>query len=191
MYNLPTEVAQKFERIGGVGGTPLSQYSPTTAEGARQQLWNQFTSDVLPRISGIEEQIKQRRSDFIMEAEEGVNKAVALSRNTAAVGRESLGIALSPEEERAQERLLQLGGSSAQVSTQNEAVDIADEVNERQAGALLSIQTGLQQEALGELQGAASLKDARLAGDAQRKAQAKASNTATLASVAMIAAMMI
>lgn len=183
MYRLPDDFTSRFS--GGGGAAPI------TAESARQQLWNQFTDDVLPRISGIEEQMKQRRSDFMLEAEEGVNKAIALSRNTAEVGRESLGISLSPEEERAQERLFQLGGASAQVATQNEAVDIADEVNERQAGALLSIQKGLQQEALGELQGAASLKDARLAGDAQRKAQARSSNTATLATVATIAAMMI
>lgn len=157
---------------------------------ASQQLWNQFKEGTLPRLKDIESQLATRQGEFVLEATDSANKAVEMADQQANLSRETLGIKLDSGQQASNERLKQLSLASATTSAQNEAVDVAGEVNKNQAAALTSVQTGLTQEALGNLTGAATLKDARERGDIARDDAAKSANTATAATVVTLAAMM-
>lgn len=193
MINVPenlgvdTNSTIRVSPIGSIG----PRINSSSAAGARQTLWNQFQNTTVPTLREMEHQLKTRQGRFVEEATDSANKAQYMAENQARINREALGIELTPEQAKAQKRLDILGGASSSVAAQNEAVDIAREVNTSQANSLLNIQTGITTEALGDLQGADSLKDAREGNDAGRKAQARSQNMATAGTILTIAAMMV
>ena len=161
-----------------------------TAEQANTNLWNQFKENTLPKLKDIEYQLKTRTGDFVNEATASANKAVDMADNQSALSREALGISLTPEQQAYNSRMSQLGLATSTVSAQNEAVDVAQDVNKKQAAALTSVQTGLTQEALGDLTGAQTLEDGREANYLAAKGQASAANRQTAGTVVALAAMM-
>jgi hypothetical protein len=157
---------------------------------ARQSIWEQFKNSTIPRLKDLEAQMRGRRDLFITEATDSANKAVELGERQSELSREALGISLTAEQQEGQDRLTKLGAVSSQVSAQNEAVDIAGDINKSQANTLTSIQTGIQIDALDNLTGASSLKDVREGRNAGSRAGARNENLQTIGTVVGLAAML-
>lgn len=158
-------------------------------EDATEQLWAQFQESTVPTLKDIESQITGRQTAFVDEATESVNKTSNMLQQQAAANRESLGISLNSREQESSDRLGVLGRASSMVSAKNDAVDVADGINKGQAAALTSVQTGLTQDALSNLQGSANLADAREGADAANQTAANGQNLQTMGTVATMAMM--
>jgi hypothetical protein len=154
---------------------------------ATEQLWKQFKESTVPRLKDIETQIAGRQDDFIAEATDSANKASEMAIRQSELSREALGIQLNTVDQESTDRLGVLSSSMAGISAKNEAVSVADDVNTNQAAALTSVQTGLTQDAIANLQGAANLEDSRKAGDSARRTAASSQNLQTVGTTAMLA----
>lgn len=183
-----------ISRNGGMVVAPMSINKPSTDPKAlllsmQQKEYDTFTSDYLPLLKQYQDEMSSRRSDYTQAASAEAKDLSALQQNTQDLKRSSLGVALTDDQARGQGRKSALSLAQTTASSQNKAVDTADQVNLDTASKLMDVSTGMRNQAISNASSASGMASSRDVQGANNRAQAQQQNTQLAATVVSIGVM--
>ena len=155
----------------------------------QQKEYDTFTSDYLPLLKQYQDEMSSRRSDYTQAASAEAKDLSALQQNTQDLKRSSLGVALTADQAKGQGRKSALSLAQTTASSQNKAVDTADQVNLDTANKLMDVSTGMRNQAISNASSASGMASSRDVQGANNRAQAQQQNTQLAATVVSIGVM--
>lgn len=176
-------------QIDQITMAPKSTDPKTLLLSMQQKEYDTFTSDYLPLLKQYQSEMSSRRSDYTQAASAEAKDLSALQQNTQDLKRSSLGVALTADQAKGQGRKSALSLAQTTASSQNKAVDTADQVNLDTASKLMDVSTGIRNQAISNASAASGMASSREAQGANNRAQAQQQNAQMAGTVVAIGIM--
>lgn len=157
--------------------------------GMQQSEWDDFISTSYPMLQSQANKLKTLDTDMYNQGIKNANTVIAMSEQARDQQREAMGIKLSGQDAKGQNRYDSLTATQAMTSAGNQSVEDAGKVKSSVADMLLGTQTTLRNQALADASSASGLQSSRQQQGIANDAQEKAGNMAALGTAASIGIM--